>query len=76
MFDFGRSKEGTGAFSFKKNFGFVPQPLQYRVLVAPGGEIPEVNPMNPKYRMMIAAWKKLPLPIANVLGPILVRGAG
>jgi FemAB-related protein (PEP-CTERM system-associated) len=76
MFDFGRSKEGTGAFSFKKNFGFVPTPLDYRVLVAPGGEMPEVNPMNPKYRMMIAAWKKLPLPIANVLGPILVRGAG
>jgi FemAB-related protein (PEP-CTERM system-associated) len=76
MFDFGRSKEGTGAFSFKKNFGFAPTPLQYRVLLPPGGEMPEVNPMNPKYRMMIAAWKKLPLPVANVLGPILVRGAG
>jgi FemAB-related protein (PEP-CTERM system-associated) len=76
MFDFGRSKEGTGAFSFKKNFGFVPTPLQYRVLVAPGGEMPEVNPLNPKYRLMIAAWKKLPVPVANLLGPILVRGAG
>jgi FemAB-related protein (PEP-CTERM system-associated) len=76
IFDFGRSKEGTGAFSFKKNFGFVPTPLQYRVLVAPGTEMPEVNPLNPKYRMMIAAWKKLPLPVANLLGPILVRGAG
>jgi FemAB-related protein (PEP-CTERM system-associated) len=76
MFDFGRSKEGTGAFSFKKNFGFTPIPLQYRVLVPPGGEIPEVNPLNPKYRLMIAAWKKLPLPVANILGPVLVRGAG
>ncbi len=76
MFDFGRSKEGTGAYSFKKNFGFTPTPLQYRVLLPPGGEMPEVNPLNPKYRMMIAAWKKLPLPVANLLGPILVRGAG
>jgi hypothetical protein len=76
MFDFGRSKEGAGAFAFKKNFGFVPTPLQYRVLVAPGGEMPEVNPLNPKYRLMIAAWKKLPVPVANLLGPILVRGAG
>ena len=76
IFDFGRSKEGTGAFAFKKNFGFTPTPLQYRVLVAPGGTMPEVNPLNPKYRLMIAAWKRLPLPVANLLGPMLVRGAG
>jgi hypothetical protein len=38
--------------------------------------MPEVNPKNPKYSLMIKAWKKLPLPVANVLGPILVRGAG
>jgi FemAB-related protein (PEP-CTERM system-associated) len=76
MFDFGRSKQGTGAFAFKKNWGFVPQPLAYRVLVAPGGTMPEVNPLNPKYRLMIAAWKRLPVPVANVLGPYLVRGAG
>jgi len=76
IFDFGRSKSGTGAFSFKKNWGFAPAPLHYRVLVPEGGLIPEVNPLNPKYRLMIAAWKRLPLPVANLLGPILVRGVG
>ncbi len=76
LFDFGRSKEGTGAFAFKKNFGFTPSSLQYRVCVKPGGAMPEVNPKNPKYRLMIKAWKHLPLPVANRLGPILVRGAG
>jgi len=75
-FDFGRSKQGTGAFAFKKNWGFVPEPLHYRVLVAPGQALPEVNPTNPKYRLMIAAWKRLPLPVANLIGPILVRGVG
>jgi FemAB-related protein (PEP-CTERM system-associated) len=76
LFDFGRSKEGTGAFAFKKNWGFTAQPLPYRVQVAPGQSIPEVNPLNPKYRLMIAAWKRLPLPVANVIGPVLVRGVG
>jgi len=76
LFDFGRSKAGTGAFAFKKNFGFPPTPLHYRVQVAPGEKIPEVNPANPKYRLMIAAWKRLPLPVANLLGPSLVRGTG
>ncbi len=76
MFDFGRSKEGTGAFAFKKNWGFTPQALPYRFLLAPGQSIPEVNPLNPKYRLMVAAWKRLPVPVANVLGPFLVRGVG
>jgi FemAB-related protein (PEP-CTERM system-associated) len=76
LFDFGRSKQGTGAFSFKKNWGFTPEPLQYRFLLAPGEVFPEVNPLNPKYRLMIAAWKKLPLPLANLIGPVLVRGVG
>jgi FemAB-related protein (PEP-CTERM system-associated) len=76
VFDFGRSKIGTGAFSFKKNWGFTPTPLEYRFLVRPGDTIPEVNPLNPKYRLMIAAWKRLPLPVANLLGPFLVRGVG
>ena len=76
LFDFGRSKQGTGAFSFKKNWGFTPAKLPYHVLVAPGQAIPEVNPLNPKYRLMIAAWKRLPVPVANVIGPALVRGVG
>ncbi len=76
LFDFGRSKYGTGAFAFKKNWGFEPHPLDYACSVAPGRALPENNPLNPKYRLMIAAWKRLPLPVANALGPMLVRGVG
>jgi FemAB-related protein (PEP-CTERM system-associated) len=76
MFDFGRSKLGTGAFSFKKNWGFVPAPLNYRFRLAPGQEIPDINPLNPKYRLLIAAWKRLPVPLANLIGPPIVRGLG
>ena len=76
LFDFGRSKAGTGAFSFKKNWGFTPTPLAYRYRVAPGASIPDHNPLNPKYRLFIAAWKRLPLPVANLIGPHIVRGVG
>lgn len=76
LFDFGRSKKGTGAFSFKKNWGFTPVPLHYEYRLRRTESIPDHNPLNPKYRLMIAAWKRLPLPIANTLGPYIVRNLG
>ena len=71
-FDFGRSKLGTGAFAFKKNWGFAPKPLVY----AARGQVRETNPLNPKYRLKIALWQKLPLWLANRLGPPIARGLG
>lgn len=75
-FDFGRSKVGTGAYAFKKNWGFDPAPLGYQYWLAPGRQIPDVNPLNPKYRLMIAMWKRLPLGIAGLIGPRLARDLG
>ena len=76
LFDFGRSKVGTGSFAFKRNWGFEPEALTYRFKLKPGEAIPDLNPLNPKYRMFIAGWKRLPLPVANALGPFIVRGVG
>jgi hypothetical protein len=76
VFDFGRSKTGTGAYAFKHNWGFAPTPLNYQFRLAPGREVPELNPLNPKYRLLVAAWKRLPLPLATRLGPSIVRGIG
>jgi FemAB-related protein (PEP-CTERM system-associated) len=76
LFDFGRSKIGTGSHDFKKNWGFVPENLCYRYKLAPGASIPDHNPLNPKYRMFIAGWKRLPLSVANTIGPAIVRGLG
>jgi FemAB-related protein (PEP-CTERM system-associated) len=75
-FDFGRSKAGTGAFAYKRNWGFEETPLHYCYKLAEGAKIPDNNPNNPKYKLFIALWKKLPLPVANILGPPLVRGLG
>lgn len=76
VFDFGRSKAGTGAFSFKKNWGFTAVPLHYEFQLRRLDSMPEHNPLNPKYRLMIATWKRLPLPIANAIGPFIVRNLG
>lgn len=75
-FDFGRSKVGTGAYSFKKNWGFEPQELSYAVRTANGEDARDVNPMSPKYRLQVALWQRLPLSIANRLGPFIARGLG
>ncbi len=73
-FDFGRSKAGTGAAAFKKNWGFTPAPLAYARRSS--GPAREVNPLDPKYALMVRTWKRLPLPVANAIGPILSRGLG
>ena len=75
-FDFGRSKLGTGAYAFKKNWGFTPQPLHYECQLHRADAIKEVNPLNPRYRMFIRAWRHLPLGLANFCGPYLVRYLG
>jgi hypothetical protein len=76
VFDFGRSKRGTGAYDFKKNWGFQAQPLYYQFIMRRGVKPPDINPLNPKFRIFIEAWKRLPLPIANRLGPHIVRFLG
>jgi len=76
LFDYGRSKRDSGSFAFKKNWGFEPQPLHYEYRLYRRDAIPQNNPMNPKYRALIALWRRLPLPLANVIGPHLARNLG
>lgn len=75
-FDFGRSKPGTGPAAFKKNWGFEGVPLRYFKRSRDGWPAREINPLNPRYRLMVAAWRQLPLWIANRVGPPIARGLG
>jgi len=75
-FDFGRSKVGTGPAAFKKNWGFEGVPLRYAKRVKPGETPREINPLSPKYRLQVELWKKLPLGIANLIGPYIAKGLG
>ena len=76
MFDYGRSKRGTGSFDFKKNWGFEPAPLHYEYRLFRRDSVPQNNPLNPKYRALIALWRRLPRGVANALGPMIVRNLG
>lgn len=76
VFDYGRSKHGTGSFSFKKNWGFEPQPLHYEYCLYKRDSIPQNNPSNAKYRLFIEAWRRMPIGLANWLGPHIVRNLG
>jgi hypothetical protein len=76
VFDYGRSKQGTGSFSFKKNWGFKPEPLHYSYHLVRANALPDVNPLNPKYRLFIETWKRLPTAVTNVIGPRIARNLG
>jgi len=76
IFDYGRSKQGTGSYSFKKNWGFDPKPLYYEYCLYRRDSIPQNNPSNAKYRLFIEAWRRLPVGVANWLGPFIVRNLG
>ena len=73
-FDFGRSKTGSGPYNFKRNWGFEPEPLTYASWTAPGSEKRDVDPTSASYQRKIDLWKKLPLGLANRLGPVIARG--
>ncbi|PJG49181.1 FemAB [Sphingobium sp. LB126] len=75
VFDFGRSKTGSGQAAWKKSFGFDPVPLSYHGWSATG-ERRDINPNSPQYQRRIELWKKLPLPVANWVGPFIARGLG
>lgn len=75
-FDFGRSKSGTGAAAFKHNWGFEGEPLRYAWKTVDGCIKRSVNPLDPKYSVQVKLWSKLPLAVANRLGPMISRGLG
>jgi FemAB-related protein (PEP-CTERM system-associated) len=76
VFDYGRSKIGTGPYDFKRNWGFEPQPLHYRYKLVRAASVPQNNPNNPKYRLFIKAWQRLPLAVTNFIGPHIVKNLG
>jgi len=75
-FDFGRSKVDTGAYHFKCNWGFEPIPLCYEFLPIRDRLIPDVSPLNPRYRIAVNLWRRLPLAVTKILGPPIVRCIG
>jgi len=76
VFDFGRSLRDTGAYKFKKYWGFEPEPLSYEYLLVKSNSVPQLDPSNQRYKFLIKTWSKLPLQVARVLGPPIARLLG
>lgn len=76
LFDFGRSKADTGPYHFKKHWGFDPNPLYYQYYLVKSDSIPDLSPVNPKYRRAISTWQRLPLWLTQRLGPWIARSLG
>ena len=72
-FDFGRSSKDAGTFKFKKQWGAKAQNSLWHYWLKDGGDLPALNPNNPKFKLMIAVWKKLPIFVTKIIGPMIVK---
>lgn len=72
-FDFGRSKLGTGSYEFKRGWRMTMRALPYKYFLVRSSRLPNLNPTNPRFKLMIEAWKCLPLSLTKLLGPRIVR---
>lgn len=75
-FDFGRSKNNSGAYKYKKHWGMEETPLNYRIALVKATSPPNLSPNNPKYRYFIKLWQRLPLSISQKIGPLLSKYLG
>ena len=76
VFDYGRSRAGTGPYRFKKHRGFEPEPLSYEYYLVKATEIPQLDPDNSRYEALIDLWKRLPLWVSRIAGPPIARRLG
>lgn len=75
-FDFGRSKKDSGSYKYKKHWGMQEDNLNYRIALIKSKDLPNVSPNNPKYKMLIGLWKKMPLSLSRQIGPQLSKYLG
>lgn len=73
VFDFGRSREGTGSYHFKRHWGFEPAPLPYQYVLRRGRRPPNLSPANPRFHLAVEIWRRLPLALTRAAGPFLTR---
>jgi FemAB-related protein (PEP-CTERM system-associated) len=75
-FDFGRSKIDTGPYNYKRHWNFEPTPLHYQYHLVGAGRLPEREANNPKFRLLVNTWKRLPLGLSQRLGPPISKYLG
>ncbi len=76
VFDFGRSKQGSGSYEYKRLWGFTPEPLPYRVHLRAGATLPSESIDSPGMQLLRHAWRRLPLRLTKLVGPLFIRRYG
>jgi FemAB-related protein (PEP-CTERM system-associated) len=76
IFDYGRSKRGTGSFDFKTYWGFEPEPLYYEYYLVNNKQMPNLSPTNPKFSKAIELWRRMPLALTQLIGPPIAKYLG
>ncbi len=74
-FDFGRSTQGEGTYRFKEQWGAKSSPLFWYELPQQAESSPPQNSSGVSVKRELATklWQKLPLSVANILGPQMRR---
>ena len=73
IFDFGRSREGTGSYDFKRHWGFEPVALPYQYVLLRNARPPNLSPANPRFKLATRVWKRFPFAVTKALGPCVTR---
>lgn len=74
FFDFGRSTKDAGTFKFKKQWGAQPYQHYWYMITDENSPPPQLNPDNPKLKLLIAIWKRLPVWLTRIIGPAIIKG--
>jgi len=70
-FDFGRSTSGGSTYKFKQQWGAKSIPLHWQYWVNGKNGLPDMDSKNPKFKVAIKFWKKLPVFVTKCLGPYI-----
>lgn len=73
VFDFGRCTPGSGTYRFKKQWGAEEKKLYWYYALPDSSDLPDLSPSNPKFELLIKLWRKLPLPLTQIMGPAIIR---
>lgn len=69
----GRSSTDSGGESFKKKWNADTKQLYWQYHLNSIEEMPNLNPSNPKYKILIKIWRILPLKITQIIGPLIAK---
>lgn len=72
-FDFGRSTRDSGTYRFKRQWGAQSIQCHWHYWLRPGTKMPVLTPDNPKFRLAVRLWQRMPVPLANLIGPGVVK---